>query len=66
MSGVCHVTSNHPIRAHLEEVSCDDREAGGVVLHTGQSLVTTQHRAEDVEEELERRLVEEVDLEVHR
>ena len=38
---------------NLEEVGGDDGEAGGVLLHTTQSLVAPQHRTEDVEEELE-------------
>ena len=49
---------------NLEEVGGDDGEAGGVLLHTTQSLVAPQHRTEDVEEELERVLVEEVYLKV--
>ena len=60
--------ARHPIVAHAVQVRRDDEQPGRVVRFALELRVVVQHRAEDVEEHLQRVLVEEVHLvqAVHR
>ena len=49
----------------LEEVSTDDGQSVGVVRDAAQMSVGRQHTAEDLQEELQWKLVQEVDLQQH-
>lgn len=48
---------------NLEEIFCDDAQSPGVVSHSLEVLVVNQHPFKDLQEEVQRVLVQEVDLE---